>query len=55
VNVINNQTQNLTAAEDTIIAANIPQQVANLSQFHDSEPVRYLGSGAGELGTVKHS
>jgi flagellin len=33
VNVINNQTQNLTAAEDTIIAANIPQQVANLSQF----------------------
>jgi flagellin len=33
VNVINNQTQNLTAAEDTITAANIPQQVARLSQF----------------------
>jgi flagellin len=33
VNVINNQTQNLTAAEDTITAANIPQQVAKLSQF----------------------
>jgi flagellin len=33
VNVINNQTQNLTAAEDQIVAANIPQQVANLSQF----------------------
>jgi flagellin len=33
VNVINNQTQNLTAAEDQITAANIPQQVANLSQY----------------------
>jgi flagellin len=33
VNVINNQTQNLTAAEDQIVAANIPQQVANLSQY----------------------
>jgi len=33
VNVINNQTQNLTAAEDQIVSANIPQQVANLSQF----------------------
>jgi flagellin len=33
VNVINNQVQNLTAAEDQITAANIPQQVANLSQF----------------------
>jgi flagellin len=32
-NVINNQVQNLTAAEDTITAANIPQQVTNLSQF----------------------
>jgi flagellin len=33
VNVINNQVQNLTSAEDQIVAANIPQQVANLSQF----------------------
>jgi flagellin len=33
VNVINNQVQNLTAAEDQIVAANIPQQVANLSQY----------------------
>lgn len=33
VNVINNQVQNLTAAEDQITAANIPQQVASLSQF----------------------
>jgi flagellin len=33
VNVIDNQTQNLTAAEDQITAANIPQQVANLSQY----------------------
>jgi flagellin len=33
VNVINNQTQNLTSAEDQITAANIPQQVANLSQY----------------------
>jgi flagellin len=33
VNVINNQVQNLTSAEDQITAANIPQQVANLSQF----------------------
>jgi flagellin len=33
VNVINNQTQNLTAAEDQITAANIPQEVAKLSQF----------------------
>jgi flagellin len=32
-NVINTQVQNLTAAEDTITAANIPQQVTNLSQF----------------------
>ena len=33
VNVINNQVQNLTAAENQITAANIPQQVSNLSQF----------------------
>ncbi len=33
VNVINNQTQNLTSAEDQITAANIPQQVANLSEY----------------------
>jgi flagellin len=33
VTVINNQVQNLTSAEDQIVAANIPQQVANLSQF----------------------
>ncbi|HUL14875.1 MAG TPA: flagellin [Terriglobales bacterium] len=33
VNVINNQVQNLTSAEDQITAANIPQQVANLSQY----------------------
>jgi flagellin len=33
VNVINNQVQNLTAAQDSITAANIPQQVANLSEF----------------------
>ena len=33
VNVINNQVQNLTSAEDQIVAANIPQQVANLSQY----------------------
>jgi flagellin len=33
VNVINNQVQNLTSAEDQITAANIPQQVANLSEF----------------------
>jgi flagellin len=33
VNVINNQVQNLTAAQDQITAANIPQQVTNLSQF----------------------
>jgi flagellin len=33
VNVINSQTQNLTAAEDQITAANIPQQVTNLSEF----------------------
>jgi flagellin len=32
-NVISNQVQNLTAAEDTITAANIPQQVTNLSQY----------------------
>ena len=33
VTVINNQVQNLTAAQDQINAANIPQQVAKLSQF----------------------
>jgi flagellin-like hook-associated protein FlgL len=33
VNVINNQTQNLPAAEDQITAANIPEQVAKLSQY----------------------
>jgi flagellin len=33
VNVINNQTQNLTAAQDQITAANIPEQVAKLSQY----------------------
>jgi flagellin len=33
VNVINNQVQNLTAAQDQITAANIPQQVTNLSEF----------------------
>ena len=33
VNVMNNQVQNLTSAEDQITAANIPQQVANLSQY----------------------
>jgi flagellin len=32
-NVIGTQVQNLTAAEDTITAANIPQQVTNLSQY----------------------
>jgi len=32
-NVISTQVQNLTAAEDTITAANIPQQVTNLSQY----------------------
>ena len=33
VNVINNQTQNLTAAEDGIRAADISQEVANLTKF----------------------
>lgn len=33
VSVINNQVQNLTAAQDQITAANIPQQVAKLSQY----------------------
>lgn len=33
VNVINSQVQNLTAAEDQITAANIPQQVTNLSEY----------------------
>ena len=33
VNVINTQVQNLTAAEDQINAADIPQQVSNLSQY----------------------
>jgi flagellin len=33
VNVINNQVQNLTSAEDQITAANIPQQVTNLSEY----------------------
>lgn len=33
VNVINNQVQNLTAAEDQITAANIPAQVSNLSRY----------------------
>jgi flagellin len=32
-NVITNVVQNLTSAEDGIVAANIPQVVANLSQF----------------------
>ncbi len=32
-NVINSQVQNLTAAQDQITAANIPQQVTNLSEF----------------------
>jgi flagellin len=33
VNVINSQVQNLTAAQDQITPANIPQQVTNLSEF----------------------
>jgi flagellin len=33
VNVINNQVQNLTSAENQITAANIPQQVTNLSEY----------------------
>lgn len=33
VNVINAQSQNLTTAQDQIVAANIPQLVSNLSQF----------------------
>jgi flagellin len=33
VSVINNQVQNLTAAQDQITAANIPEQVAKLSQY----------------------
>ena len=33
VNVINNQVQNLTAAEDGIRAADIAQEVANLTKF----------------------
>ncbi|MGA2811949.1 MAG: flagellin [Candidatus Acidiferrum sp.] len=33
VNVINNQVQNLTAAQDQITAANIPQQVGLLSEY----------------------
>jgi flagellin len=33
VNVINNQVQNLTSAEDNIRAADIPAEVANLSRF----------------------
>jgi flagellin len=32
-NVINNQTQNLTAAENNVTAADIPTAVANLTQF----------------------
>jgi len=32
-NVINNQTQNLTAAENDVTAADIPSAVANLSQY----------------------
>jgi flagellin len=32
-NVITTETQNLTSAEDGITAANIPQVVANLSQY----------------------
>jgi len=33
VNVINNQVQNLTSAEDGITAADIPSEVANLSRY----------------------
>jgi len=33
VNVINSQVQNLTAAQDAITSANIPQQVTNLSEY----------------------
>ena len=33
VSVINNQSQNLTAAEDGIRAADIAQEVANLTKF----------------------
>ncbi|MGA8068753.1 MAG: flagellin, partial [Terriglobales bacterium] len=32
-NVINNQTQNLTGAENNVTAADIPSAVANLSQL----------------------
>jgi flagellin len=32
-NVINNQTQNLTSAENDVTAADIPSTVANLSQY----------------------
>lgn len=32
-NVLNTQVQNVTAAEDSIRAANIPQEVSNLSKF----------------------
>ncbi len=34
VNVINNQTQNLTSAEDSIRAADISQEVANMTKFN---------------------
>ena len=33
VNVINNQTQNLSAAEDGIRAADIAQEVANMTKY----------------------
>ncbi len=33
INVMNSQVQNVTSAENTIMAANIPQTVANLSKY----------------------
>jgi flagellin len=48
VGVINNQSQNLTAAEDGIRAADIAQEVANLTNVLHPEPDGYLGSGASQ-------
>ena len=49
------QVQNLTAAENNIMAADIPSTISNLSTAIGLESDRYGCSGAGQFAGAEHS
>jgi len=54
VNVINSQVQNLTAAQDQNYCCEYPAAGHQPVRIQHPEPVRYRGTGPGELGAAKH-